>query len=330
MTEMADADVPRDEDFDPDDWLFHYTSSEGLLGILQSGCLWATHYKFLNDVQELRAIEDNLARFICDEVSRKIAALKVNNRLELKDGVSIREVGQDVGRRILRIMYTTTEQTFDSFIFSAFCCKKSDDKEEFESGNVLHWATYGREAGYALQLDPHKMFRCSKKKKKTYKEDGYITRKVVYVKGLEILNEWKKDYQIIGDIVRELAEAEALRGSIKGVNVGRSLEHFLKVTNFSKSAIFSHEREGRIVLLLLKNGNELKHPVFLAQRGRVTPRPYVKLFENVLFGEDCPIERIIVGPGLAQDRRKKALEIFLQAHGLKIEVTTSKLSYSPY
>lgn len=29
--------------------LMHYTTADGLKGIVTSGCLWATHIKFLND-----------------------------------------------------------------------------------------------------------------------------------------------------------------------------------------------------------------------------------------------------------------------------------------
>lgn len=32
--------------------LFHYTTSDGLLGILGSGTLFASHYSFLNDTSE--------------------------------------------------------------------------------------------------------------------------------------------------------------------------------------------------------------------------------------------------------------------------------------
>jgi hypothetical protein len=35
------------------DLLFHYTNSNGLLGILSSGRLWATNYRFLNDSSEI-------------------------------------------------------------------------------------------------------------------------------------------------------------------------------------------------------------------------------------------------------------------------------------
>ncbi len=38
---------------DPATMLFHYTSSRGLLGILQEGRLWATNLEFLNDPTEL-------------------------------------------------------------------------------------------------------------------------------------------------------------------------------------------------------------------------------------------------------------------------------------
>jgi hypothetical protein len=41
----------------PDDeipQLFHYTNAAGLLGILSSGSLWATHFQFLNDTSEMQ------------------------------------------------------------------------------------------------------------------------------------------------------------------------------------------------------------------------------------------------------------------------------------
>lgn len=34
--------------------VFHYTTQEGLLGILSSGCLWATNLNYLNDMVELK------------------------------------------------------------------------------------------------------------------------------------------------------------------------------------------------------------------------------------------------------------------------------------
>lgn len=34
--------------------LFHYTNAEGLIGIIESQSIWATHYAYLNDSEEIR------------------------------------------------------------------------------------------------------------------------------------------------------------------------------------------------------------------------------------------------------------------------------------
>lgn len=34
--------------------LFHYTNAKGLIGIIESQSIWATHYAYLNDSEEIR------------------------------------------------------------------------------------------------------------------------------------------------------------------------------------------------------------------------------------------------------------------------------------
>jgi hypothetical protein len=42
--------------------LYHYTSADGLLGILSTGTLWATQIRFLNDTAEFTFARDALVR----------------------------------------------------------------------------------------------------------------------------------------------------------------------------------------------------------------------------------------------------------------------------
>ena len=49
---------PAEDQANPDGLLYHYTDEKGLLGILQSDCLWATHYRFLNDATERQGALD--------------------------------------------------------------------------------------------------------------------------------------------------------------------------------------------------------------------------------------------------------------------------------
>jgi hypothetical protein len=51
----------------PPDHLYHYTSIEGLMGILTNRSLWATEIYFLNDTQELR-YSDGVLKKVCDEL----------------------------------------------------------------------------------------------------------------------------------------------------------------------------------------------------------------------------------------------------------------------
>jgi hypothetical protein len=44
--------------------LYHYTNEQGLYGILDHKCLWATHYKFLNDYEEIVLFRDKLIEFL--------------------------------------------------------------------------------------------------------------------------------------------------------------------------------------------------------------------------------------------------------------------------
>ncbi len=39
-----------------EDVIYHYTTEEGLRGILESQCLWATHFQYLNDTEEIQHI----------------------------------------------------------------------------------------------------------------------------------------------------------------------------------------------------------------------------------------------------------------------------------
>jgi hypothetical protein len=49
--------------------IFHYTDSAGLLGILSSKSLFASHYRYLNDVSEGSLIRDLILPILEDKVT---------------------------------------------------------------------------------------------------------------------------------------------------------------------------------------------------------------------------------------------------------------------
>jgi hypothetical protein len=44
--------------------LYHYTNEQGLYGILENQCVWATHYKFLNDYSEIILLREKLIKYL--------------------------------------------------------------------------------------------------------------------------------------------------------------------------------------------------------------------------------------------------------------------------
>src|SRR5579859_5166405 len=48
--------------------LYHYTTQSGLLGIIQSGEIWATHTQYLNDQKEYRHATELVASIIAQRL----------------------------------------------------------------------------------------------------------------------------------------------------------------------------------------------------------------------------------------------------------------------
>src|SRR6185312_15284881 len=55
--------------------MFHYTTASGLIGILESGSLWATHANFLNDSAECRLLNRLLTPQIKSEFEKIVPEL---------------------------------------------------------------------------------------------------------------------------------------------------------------------------------------------------------------------------------------------------------------
>ncbi|STN37882.1 w0044 [Escherichia coli] len=54
--------------------IYHYTDLNGLKGIIESGSLWATHFSFLNDSNELTHgmnCLENALQYLRDDFNRK-------------------------------------------------------------------------------------------------------------------------------------------------------------------------------------------------------------------------------------------------------------------
>jgi hypothetical protein len=119
--------------------LYHYTDVEGALGILESGELWATRTKHLNDATEIehgRQIAISVADEILPEMDNRDPTLFIRERLADENLTDWR----------------TTEYLGASAVASLTATR--DD--------LLHWQSYGRSgAGVSIAFDPSELARLS-------------------------------------------------------------------------------------------------------------------------------------------------------------------------
>ncbi len=86
----------------PSGLIYHYTTQSGLLGIINSGEIWATHFRHLNDLQEfvyamdpLRRRVEELAdgRWSEEEITRAMKAIQIENdavkRVDLENDLNL-------------------------------------------------------------------------------------------------------------------------------------------------------------------------------------------------------------------------------------------------
>ena len=223
-----------DDDFGCDERLFHYTSAEGLYGILKSDCLWATHFRFLNDSNEFIAAKKSLTNFVEVEIRKKIAALKVSGTITLKDGVTIRAISEHEADVIIEAMYTVTLKNYAPFVFSSFVSDPSSS--DFQNGRLLHWATYGKCGGYAIQINPHKLARLI-----WGKQENLLSQKAIYV-GAAIPPELANDYAEIGRAAQEMIVG-TLQDQLEQVDLTKAAPSFLRVASTIKDDFFESEKE---------------------------------------------------------------------------------------
>jgi hypothetical protein len=115
-------------------YVYHYTNLAGLRGIVDSGALWASDYRYLNDRTEFAFGLDILEMCIAHPGSTP--ALPDPVRGELLDEIAMIKRGHA-----------------STYVLSASFCRK---------GNVLsQWRAYGRQDGVAIAFDRAHLTSCA-------------------------------------------------------------------------------------------------------------------------------------------------------------------------
>jgi hypothetical protein len=285
----------------PDKPLYHYTTQKGLLGIVESRQIWATHTQYLNDRREyLHAVD-----LVREEIKRLLDEVVASD--PPRPHYSAR--GDALAR--MRSALSMSPQSINVCV-----CSFSEERD-----SLSQWRAYGGPSGFAVGFSSQVLRAATEKQQ-------WFLAPCIY------------DPPAQRDLVRALVEEvleELLGGPLPGVedqeedsalkHMGGNLRPDLHAyAPILKDESFKEEREWRII----------SRPLF-SQRldyreGRSLIVPYYKL---PLCEDDQRLElhEVVIGPTPHAERSKSSLASLMRSHDVvmqgngEVNVSISKVPY---
>ena len=279
----------------PPTMLYHYTSAQALESILRCGTLRATHYRFVNDPNEIRHGLSLVSEAI--EHTRGSFGKLDQNQCDL--------VG-NLERYVRNVEYRRKNQREGALYLACFT-ERRDDLSQFRAyGDRADRFCIGFDAVQLPQLCPGQGAGRS--------EYGLV--KMIYV-----AQEQKAAIcECVSIAFRILSRApdpnsEELAGFAEEVR--RQLRF---VISSVKASAFEDEREWRLVLV-----PELAHVKFDASKGFI--RPYVEI-DDPMANDLLPVKEIVVGPSAHSELAEESVGLMCARYGYEdVNVARSDIPF---
>lgn len=303
--------------------LFHYTTANGLLGILQRNCLWSSAYYCANDGSELNAVRNFLTPVFREMSHKMIEADDPRVQTFSRRGVPIWEYSDKFEDMIISFALN-----FFSVFITCFC--KANTKEDFTHGLLSQWRGYGTDGGYAIQFNRSKLQAVIDQGNKQGRWE-YDMQDVAYSAEnrfktvlFEHTEAFKSAYLKHLDYLANHAFDDTPMPSPLANLVHGPLESLLDFLIYTKNAHFREENECRIGVVSPTKPNLQELPVdYFNRKGLIVPF----LATPEAFDIVKCIDWIIVGPGPRLTNRFISVNHVVRNLGLKIDVRPSHIPF---
>jgi Protein of unknown function (DUF2971) len=295
--------------------LYHYTDAGGLLGILGSTTLWATHVGYLNDSREVLHGAAETAKYIDKlwaDIERAPEKYPDNfNALKL--------LFDDIREKFPALIEPIMNRHAGMYV-TCFC----------KEGDLLsQWRGYGGDGGYAIKFDAAKLRESLKRLPEKPPEEAQISDQVSVIE-VKYDNERLEDE--IRGVVIELSKAlqhekVVLEKDFLNPNRGAVDVALAKLVGLSarvKDHAFREEKEFRATALVpfFPTNDAIEACHYYPGKVGLVPRVHLS------FPRDC-VKAIVVGPGDFSSTRKASVEHFLLTHPQyqNVKVKLSKIPF---
>jgi hypothetical protein len=316
--------------------LMHYTSLDGLKGIIESDCLWATDASFLNDSSEIAHYFDTRLEVLISSEVREFAIEQARHPAKLasmiRDG-GIDALVADEARKWSAAIRRATLSVNRPFVLSL---SGPSDQRVKQSGLLSQWRGYGGDGGYALVLDTARIELAMQRENKKHHSLRVLLGDVYY-QGIDPnLQPYATQDVAESEVTVKQGVARLLRGGTADETEG-FYDAVTVLSCLCKHWGFWEEREVRVVVhpaleevAGVETGPLLPRKEIKTFRRGETDVPYVELFAHLSEKDadrNLPIRRVIVGPHRYSSARAKAVRKLLLDRGYQAEVVESEIPY---
>lgn len=282
----------------PDDFLYHYTTTEGLIGIITSGQLWMTNAGFLNDSQEITYGAAKAATQLRDKATEARVA---NCDQDMNNYVA--EALDDIANSIESI--NDPEKGRFEFPYVASFSEERDD--------LSQWRGYA-ENGYCIAF--HRDFLGNHLVPAGENVTLGVGQNIPLLQKTYYGNSTESHFQEYVDLAVTALYQNGYPAAPPGINTYYMIKRVIApALALAKHPSFKAENEWRILLMDAASLHFRSSP-----QG---PVPYTQ----VNFGRPA-IAEIMAAPGDFRDRRIRAAEELLLQNGYwSVPVTSSTAPY---
>jgi hypothetical protein len=282
--------------------LWHYTSQQGLLGILRTKKLWATNIRYLNDSREYIHALDVRQK----EIERRLKGStgpRAHLRKYLLDHL-----------QSYRTRFEHDDTGGSLFVFSLSACR--DD--------LSQWRAYCPQGtGFSLGFDVSEWMGYERYDQSDEERDFTLSCwPCIY--GKEAQHEFAEilDFALACVEMRDEGDPGPSNLDEAAVQVAHDIfRDFDVVAARMKDAAFDAERETRLIVLR----RDSDYPI-LVRQGRNGLVPYVEI--ELDRPPRLPLREIVVGPSPHQQLQCRAVEAALRMEGIfGVEVSRSNVPY---
>jgi hypothetical protein len=283
----------------PPDTLYHYTSLNGLCGILTKKNIWATHIQYFNDRSEFIHTTELAEEIFGELLVSSVFNTKIRNIIK-SIGKSFHAFANDISRKFNIGIYVTS--------FSG-------------NGDLLsQWRGYCNSgAGCSIGIDRALLLDIAVSNDCDLIECNYES------------NQQKPDLR---NYITQALDSYSLNKLIEPPNdnmiddiASNIYKLIARIAPKYKDAAFKEEREWRLVPRELRsNLDEVNFRI-----GQSSLIPFIEFKLNIIRGYDfgyVPVKEVIIGPSLDKELAKKSLEQL--RYKLNIPVFPIKSSLIPF